>query len=216
MKGAAMDLNALKEAVINGDLKGCTILTEVAIQAGHPPEKIMNEALVAGMHVVGEKFRCNEVYVPEVLVAARAMKKSLAMLKPLLTQTGAKPVGVAVAGTVKGDLHDIGKNLVCMMWEGAGFEVVDLGVDVSPEKFVQGIKDSGAQIVGISTLLTTTMLNMRGVIQALERARLRETVKVLVGGAPVTQTFASEIGADGYGESAAVAVEKAKELLGIV
>src|SRR5574341_1426073 len=215
MKGAAMDLSALKEAVINGDLKGCTILTEVAIQAGHPPEKIMYEALVPGMDVVGEKFRCNEVYVPEVLVAARAMKKSLAMLKPLLTQTGAKPVGVAVAGTVKGDLHDIGKNLVCMMWEGAGFEVVDLGVDVSPDKFVQGVKDSGAQIVGISTLLTTTMLNMRGVIQALEQAQLREKVKVLVGGAPVTHTFAKEIGADGYGESAAVAVEKAKALLGL-
>jgi 5-methyltetrahydrofolate--homocysteine methyltransferase len=208
-----MDLTALKEAVINGDLKGCTVLTEVAIKAGYPPQKILTEALVPGMHVVGEKFRCNEVYVPEVLVAARAMKKSLAMLKPLLTETGAKPVGVAVAGTVKGDLHDIGKNLVCMMWEGAGFEVVDLGTDVSPEKFVQGVKDSGAQIVGISTLLTTTMLNMRDVIRALDRAQLRDKVKVMVGGAPVTQTFAREIGADGYGESAATAVEKAKALL---
>lgn len=210
-----MDLTALKEAVINGDLKGCTVLTEVAIKAGYPPQKILTEALVPGMHVVGEKFRCNEVYVPEVLVAARAMKKSLAMLKPLLTETGAKPVGVAVAGTVKGDLHDIGKNLVCMMWEGAGFEVVDLGTDVSPEKFVQGVKDSGAQIVGISTLLTTTMLNMREVIQALERAQLRDKVKVMVGGAPVTQTFAAEIGADEFGESAATAVEKAKALLGL-
>ncbi|HWT83618.1 MAG TPA: corrinoid protein [Candidatus Methylomirabilis sp.] len=210
-----MDLTALKEAVINGDLKGCTVLTEVAIKAGYPPHKILTEALVPGMDVVGEKFRCNEVYVPEVLVAARAMKKSLAMLKPLLTETGAKPVGIAVAGTVKGDLHDIGKNLVCMMWEGAGFEVVDLGTDVSPEKFVQGVKESRAQIVGISTLLTTTMLNMREVIQALERAQLRHTVKVMVGGAPVTQTFANEIGADGFGESAATAVEKAKALLGI-
>ncbi len=208
-----MDLNALKEAVINGDLKGCTVLTEVAIKAGYPPQKILNEALVPGMEVVGEKFKCNEVYVPEVLVAARAMKKSLAMLKPLLSQTGAKPVGVAVAGTVKGDLHDIGKNLVCMMWEGAGFEVVDLGTDVAPEKFVQAVKDSDAQIVGISTLLTTTMLNMRDVIQALDRAQLRDKVKVMVGGAPVTQTFAREIGADGFGESAATAVEKAKALL---
>jgi 5-methyltetrahydrofolate--homocysteine methyltransferase len=208
-----MDLSALKEAVINGDLKGCTVLTEVAIKAGYPPQTILNEALVPGMEVVGEKFRCNEVYVPEVLVAARAMKKSLAMLKPLLAQTGAKPVGVAVAGTVKGDLHDIGKNLVCMMWEGAGFEVVDLGTDVAPEKFVQAVKDSGAQIVGISTLLTTTMLNMRDVIQALVRAQLRDKVKIMVGGAPVTQTFASEIGADGYGESAVTAVEKAKALL---
>jgi 5-methyltetrahydrofolate--homocysteine methyltransferase len=208
-----MDLSALKEAVINGDMKGCTVLTEVAIKAGYPPQAILNEALVPGMEVVGEKFRCNEVYVPEVLVAARAMKKSLAMLKPLLSQTGAKPVGVAVAGTVKGDLHDIGKNLVCMMWEGAGFEVVDLGTDVPPEKFVQAVKDSGAQIVGISTLLTTTMLNMRDVIQALVRAQLRDKVKIMVGGAPVTQTFASEIGADGYGESAVTAVEKAKALL---
>ncbi len=215
VKGAAMDLNALKEAVMNGDLKGCTVLTEVAIKAGYPPQKILNEALVPGMEIVGEKFKCNEVYVPEVLVAARAMKKSLAMLKPLLTQTGAKPVGVAVAGTVKGDLHDIGKNLVCMMWEGAGFEVVDLGTDVAPEKFVQAVEDSGAQIVGISTLLTTTMLNMRDVIQALDRAQLRDKVKVMVGGAPVTQTFAREIGADGFGESAATAVEKAKALLGL-
>ena len=209
-----MDLNALRDAVINGDAKGCTILTEVAIQAGYSPQKVLTKALVPAMEVVGEKFRCNEVYVPEVLVAARAMKKSLSLLKPLLTQTGAKPVCVAVAGTVKGDLHDIGKNLVCMMCEGAGFEVVDLGADVAPDKFVQAVKDTGAQIVGISTLLTTTMLGMRDVIQALERAQIREKVKVMVGGAPVTQTFANEIGADAYGESAAVAVEKAKALLG--
>ena len=210
-----MDLEALKEAVINGDLRGCTVLTEVAIQAGHPPEKILNEALIPGMDVVGQKFRCNEVYVPEVLVAARAMKKSLSMIKPLLIQRGTKPVGLAVAGTVKGDLHDIGKNLVCMMWEGAGFEVVDLGTDVSPEKFVQAVKDTGAQILGMSSLLTTTMLSMREVIQTLEKAQLRDKVKVMVGGAPVTQTFANEIGADGYGESAVVAVDKAKTLLGL-
>ncbi len=210
-----MDLDALKEAVINGDAKGCTVLTEVAIQAGHLPQKILTEALVPAMQVVGDKFRCNEVYVPEVLVAARAMKKSLGLLKPLLTQTGAKPVGTAVIGTVKGDLHDIGKNLVGMMLEGAGFEVIDLGADVAPEKFVQVAKDTKAQIVGISTLLTTTMLGMKDVLRALERADLRPKVKVMVGGAPVTQSFADEIGADGYGESAAEAVDKAKELLGI-
>lgn len=210
-----MDLNALKEAVIAGDLKGCGILTEVAIQAGIPPEKILNEGLVPAMEVVGEKFRCNEVYVPEVLVAARAMKKSLSMLKPLLTKAGAKPVAVAVMGTVKGDLHDIGKNLVCMMLEGGGFEVIDLGADVAPDKFVQAVKDTGAQLLGISSLLTTTMLGMREVIRALDRADLRAKVKVMVGGAPVTQTFADEIGADAYGESAAVAVEQAKSLLGI-
>ena len=208
-----MDLEALKEAVINGDLRGCTVLTEVAIQAGHPPEKILNEALIPGMDVVGEKFRCNEVYVHEVLVAARAMKKSLSMLKPALKQRGAKPAGLAVVGTVKGDLHDIGKNLVCMMWEGAGFEVIDLGTDVSPEKFVQAVKDSGAQILGMSSMLTTTMLSMREVVRALVSAKLRDKVKVLIGGAPVTQTFADEIGADGYGESAIVAVDKAKALL---
>jgi len=210
-----MDLNALKEAVIAGDVKGCNLLTEVAIQAGHSPQKILNEALVPAMEVVGEKFRCNEVYVPEVLVAARAMKKSLAMLKPLLTQTGVKPVAVVVMGTVKGDLHDIGKNLVCMMLEGAGFEVVDLGADVAPEKFVQAVKDHKAQILGVSTLLTTTMLGMKDVLAALERADLRKKVKVMIGGAPVTQSFADEVGADGYGESAGVAVGVAKELLGI-
>jgi corrinoid protein of di/trimethylamine methyltransferase len=210
-----MDLNALKEAVIAGDLKGCGILTEVAIQAGIPPEKILNEGLVPAMEVVGEKFRCNEVYVPEVLVAARAMKKSLTMLKPLLTKVGAKPVAVAVMGTVKGDLHDIGKNLVCMMLEGGGFEVIDLGADVAPDKFVQAVKDTGAQLLGVSSLLTTTMLGMREVIRALDRADLRSKVKVMVGGAPVTQTFADEIGADAYGESAAVAVDQAKSLLGI-
>jgi 5-methyltetrahydrofolate--homocysteine methyltransferase len=210
-----MDLDALKEAVIGGDAKGCTVLTEVAIQAGHLPQRILTDALIPAMQIVGDKFRCNEVYVPEVLVAARAMKKSLGLLKPLLTKTGAKPVGTAVIGTVKGDLHDIGKNLVGMMLEGAGFEVFDLGADVAPEKFVQAAKDTQAQIVGISTLLTTTMLGMKDVLFALERADLRKNVKVMVGGAPVTQSFANEIGADGYGESAAEAVDKAKELLGI-
>ena len=210
-----MDLDALRDAVIAGDVKGCTLLTDVALQAGHPPQKILTEALIPAMQEVGDKFRCNEVYVPEVLVAARAMKKSLALLKPLLTQTGAKPVGTAVIGTVKGDLHDIGKNLVGMMLEGAGFEVIDLGADVAPDKFVQAAKDSGAQLVGISTLLTTTMLGMRDVLSALERADLRSKVKVMVGGAPVTQGFAAEIGADGYGESAVEAVDKAKELLGV-
>ena len=210
-----MDLEALKEAVILGDVKGSNLLTEVAIQAGHSPQRILEEALAPAMEIVGDKFRCNEVYVPEVLVAARAMKKSLALLKPLLTQTGVKPVATAIIGTVKGDLHDIGKNLVCMMLEGAGFEVVDVGADVAPEKFVQAVKDTKAQILGISSLLTTTMLGMKDVLRALEQAALRKRVKVMVGGAPVTQSFADEIGADAYGESAAVAADKAKELLGI-
>jgi 5-methyltetrahydrofolate--homocysteine methyltransferase len=143
------------------------------------------------------------------------MKKSLGLLKPLLTKTGAKPVGTAVIGTVKGDLHDIGKNLVGMLLEGAGFEIVDLGSDVAPQKFVQATKDSGAQIVGVSTLLTTTMLGMKDVLRAMEQAQLRKQVKIMVGGAPVTQSFADEIGADGYGESAVEAVDIAKQLLGI-
>ena len=185
-----MDLEALKDAVILGDVKGSILLTEVAIQAGHSPQKILEEALAPAMEIVGDKFRCNEVYVPEVLVAARAMKKSLALLKPLLTQTGVKPVATAVIGTVKGDLHDIGKNLVCMMLEGAGFEVVDAGADVAPEKFVQAVKETKAQILGISSLLTTTMLGMKDVLRALEQADLRKQVKVMVGGAPVTQSFA--------------------------
>lgn len=201
-----MDLSALKEAVINGDLKGCTILTEVAIQAGHPPQKILNDALVPAMEVVGEKFRCNEVYVPEVLVTARAMKKSLAMLKPLLTQTGAKPVGVAVAGTVKGDLHDIGKNLVCMMAEGAGFEVHDIGVDQSVEKFMAAADRCQPTIIGMSALLTTTMTYMKTVIDGFEAAG-RGHIKMAVGGAPISQMFADEIGADGYGQNASAAVD---------
>ena len=201
-----MDLNALKEAVINGDLKGCTVLTEVAIKAGYPPQKILNEALVPGMEVVGEKFRCNEVYVPEVLVAARAMKKSLAMLKPLLIQTGVKPVGVAVAGTVKGDLHDIGKNLVCMMAEGAGFEVHDIGVDQSVDKFMAAAEKCKPDIIGMSALLTTTMTYMKTVIDGFQAAGLTQ-IKMAVGGAPISQMFADEIGADGYGQNASAAVD---------
>ena len=208
-----MDLDALKEAVILGDVKGSNLLTEVAIQAGHSPQKILEEALAPAMEIVGDKFRCNEVYVPEVLVAARAMKKSLALLKPLLTQTGVKPVATAVIGTVKGDLHDIGKNLVCMMLEGAGFEVVDVGADVAPEKFVQAVKDTKAQILGISTLLTTTMLGMKDVLRALEQADLRKQVKVMVGGAPLTEAYAREIGADGYATDASRAVALARSLV---
>lgn len=209
-----MDLNALKDAVINGDLKGCTILTEVAIQAGYSPQKVLTEALVPAMEVVGEKFRCNEVYVPEVLVAARAMKKSLSLLKPLLTKTGAKPVGVAVAGTVKGDLHDIGKNLVAMMLEGAGFKVFNLGRDVAPEKFVEAVKEKEATIVGISALMTTTMPGMKRTIDALARAGLRDRVKVMVGGAPVNQAFCDDIGGDGYAKDSTAAVVRAKQLMG--
>jgi len=208
-----MDLDALKDAVINGDAKGCTLLTEVAIQAGYSPQKILTEALVPAMQIVGDKFRCNEVYVPEVLVAARAMKKSLGLLKPLLTQTGAKPVGTAVIGTVKGDLHDIGKNLVRMMLEGKGFEVLDLGMDVSPETFVKAVDDS-VDIVGLSCLLSTTAPFIRDTIVALDKAGLRDRVKVMVGGGMVTQKLADDVGADAYGQDAALGAVKALELMG--
>ncbi|MBI3989067.1 MAG: corrinoid protein [candidate division NC10 bacterium] len=210
-----VDLKMLAEAVIRGDAKECARLTQEGLDNGLSPQVLLNDGLMAGMAVIGERFKCNDIYVPEVLIAARAMKAGMVILRPKLAETGAKPVGKVVAGTVKGDLHDIGKNIVCMMLEGAGFQVTDLGNDVAPERFIQAIKEQEAQIVGMSALLTTTMLNMKGTIEALKAAGLREKVRVMVGGAPVTQRFAEEIGADGYAENAAVAVEKAKELLAV-
>lgn len=210
-----VDLKVLADAVIRGDAKECARLTQEGLDDGLSPQVLLNDGLMAGMAVIGERFKCNEIYVPEVLIAARAMKAGMAILRPRLAETGVKPVGKVVAGTVKGDLHDIGKNIVCMMLEGAGFQVTDLGNDVAPERFIQAIKEQDAQIIGMSALLTTTMLNMKGTIEALKAAGLREKVRVMVGGAPVTQRFAEEIGADGYAENAAVAVEKAKELLAV-
>ncbi len=206
-------LRQLAEAVITGKAPQAEELTKKALEEGIDPGTVLNEGLIAGMNVVGEKFKNNEYYVPEVLIAARAMKAGMAVLRPKLAETGVKPVAKFVIGTVKGDLHDIGKNLVAMMMEGAGFEVVDLGVDVAPEKFVEVVEKEKPQVVGLSALLTTTMLNMKGVIESLEKAGKREKVKVIVGGAPVTQSFADEIGADGYAPDAATAVEKVKELL---
>lgn len=188
-------------------------LTINAIKEGVPPDQILNNGLVAGMNVVGQKFKANEFYVPEVLIAARAMDAAMKHLKPALVETGAKPVGIIILGTVKDDLHDIGKNLVGMMLEGAGFEIVDLGVDVKAEKFAEMVKEKGAQIVALSALLTTTMPAMKTTIGALETAGLRDKVKVLIGGAPVTQNYADEIGADGYAPDAASAVDVAKVLL---
>ncbi len=160
------------------------------------------------MSEVGRRFKNNEFYVPEVLIAARAMKGAMAILKPMLTETGVEPIGKISIGTIKGDLHDIGKNLVCMMLEGGGFEVIDLGVDVSPEKFVDSIKEKGVQVIGMSALLTTTMINMREMMKLLDETNLRNKVKVMIGGAPVTDSYAKEIGAD-----AATAVEVVKSLL---
>jgi 5-methyltetrahydrofolate--homocysteine methyltransferase len=175
--------------------------------------KIILGSLIDGMGVVGRRFRDGEIYVPEVLIAARAMYAGLDLIRPLLTQTGATYVGKVVIGTVKGDLHDIGKNLVKMMMEGAGFEVIDLGRDVSPEKFVEAVRTNKPNIVGMSALITTTMVNMKDTIEALKNANLRDKVVVMIGGAPVTERFAAEIGADSYAKDADTAVAKAKEIV---
>jgi len=206
-------LNALKEAVIVGNANAAKELTEKALAENIPAKTILDDALIPGMMVVGEKFKNNEYYVPEVLIAARAMYAALDLLRPILSQSDIEPIGTVVIGTVKGDLHDIGKNLVRMMLEGGGFRVIDLGVDVAPEKFIEAIKEHNAQILAMSALLTTTMPSMKVTIDALKEAGLRDKVKVMVGGAPVTQQWADEIGADGYAPDAASAVDKAKELL---
>lgn len=209
-----MSLEALAEYVITGKAPKAVEATEQAIAANVPAADILQKGLIAGMSVVGQKFRDNEFYVPEVLIAARAMKKSLEILRPHLIEQHVEPVGIVAIGTVRGDLHDIGKNLVAMMLEGAGFEIMDLGIDVSPEKFVQAVRD-GAQVIALSALLTTTMPSMRDTVQALKDAGLRDKVKVLIGGAPVTEDYAREIGADGYGRDAATGADRARELLGV-
>jgi 5-methyltetrahydrofolate--homocysteine methyltransferase len=210
-----VNLQEISEALIVGNAKKVRELVEQALKEGVSPKEILDKALVPGMNVVGEKFKNNEYYVPEVLIAARAMHAGMDPIKPLLTQTGASYVGKVVIGTVRGDLHDIGKNLVAMMLEGAGFQIIDLGVDVPPEKFVEVAKNENVDIVAMSALLTTTMLAMKDTINALKEAGIRDKVKVMIGGAPVTQRYADEIGADGYAPDAATAVEKAKELLGL-
>lgn len=208
------DLKALAEAIINGKRDDAVKLTQEAIDEGLSAEAILNDGLVAGMAVVGEKFKNNEFYVPEVLIAARAMKAAMELLRPLLVESGVEPKGTVVIGTVRGDLHDIGKNLVAMMLEGGGFRVVDLGVDVAPEAFVEAVKENNAQIVGLSALLTTTMPAMKDTIEAFKEAGIRDQVAIMIGGAPVTQDYADEIGADGYAPDAASAVDKAQELVG--
>ena len=207
------DLQGIAEAVIRGDRDTVGNLTRAAVDEGASAEAIINEGLIAGMSVVGDKFKKNEFYVPEVLIAARAMHAGMDIIKPLLAESGVQPRGTVAIGTVKGDLHDIGKNLVAMMLEGGGFEVLDLEVDVAPEKFVAAVKDQGAQVIALSALLTTTMPSMKDTIEALKEAGVRGQVKVMIGGAPVTQNYADEIGADGYAPDAASAVDKANELL---
>ena len=204
------DLNGLYEGVIAGNAKKSKEITEQALAEGVAPDKILTEALIPAMTEVGRRMKEGEYYVPEVLISARAMYSALGVLRPKLAETGAKPTGVVVAGTVKGDLHDIGKNLVCMMLEGAGFQIHDLGTDVAPGKFVEAVQDKGADIVALSALLTTTMPAMKSTIEALKESGLRSKVKVMIGGAPVTQRYADEIGADGYAPDAASAVDVAK------
>ncbi|NLY29897.1 MAG: cobalamin-binding protein [Firmicutes bacterium] len=208
-------LQELADALVAGNANKVKELTEKALADGMSAGQIIKEGLIPGMAVVGERFKKNEIYVPEVLIAARAMQAGLGIVKPLLTEAeAAERLGTVCIGTVKGDLHDIGKNLVAMMLEGAGFEVIDLGVDVAPEKFVEAVKEHNANYVALSALLTTTMVNMKETIQALTDAGLRDSVKVLVGGAPVTQAFADDIGADGYAPDSGTAVDVAKKLIG--
>lgn len=213
-----MDLKPIYDAVINGNIQEAQDGVREALAGNVHAETILNEALIPAMNEVGCLFEAQEYYVPEMLVSARAMQSGLNQLKPLLTSeesstgTGAAPK--AVFGTVKGDLHDIGKDLVIMMLEGAGFQVTNLGVDVPPEKFVEAVND-GAQLIGLSAMLTTTMLNMKPTIDALKEAGVRDKVKVIVGGAPLNQAFAEQIGADGFAKDAGSAVRKAKELLSL-
>ncbi|MGE5528529.1 MAG: corrinoid protein [Patescibacteria group bacterium] len=207
------DLKALAEALIAGNAPKVKEITEAAIAEGLHPATIVNEGLIAGMSVIGQRFKNNEIYVPEVLIAARAMHAGLNLLKPLLAEKKVQPLARIALGTVKGDLHDIGKNLVGMMLEGAGFEVIDLGIDVSPDKFVEAIKTQRPSHLAMSALLTTTMPSMKDTIEALKAAGLRDKVKVMIGGAPVTQNYADQIGADGYAPDAASAVELAKSLM---
>ncbi|MBL4700196.1 cobalamin-dependent protein [bacterium AH-315-I18] len=205
------NLNALTEFIKSGNRSKATKLTQEALDAGEVPQGIL-DAMVVGMDVVGERFKCNEIFVPEMLIAARAMKEAMAILEPALVKTGYKPIATAVIGTVQGDLHDIGKNLVSMMWKGASFNVVDLGVNVPAEKFVAAIKEHNATLVGLSALLTTTMPAMQTVMDAI-RAEDFVGVKVLIGGAPITQNYADQIGADAFAADAASAVDAARKLL---
>jgi 5-methyltetrahydrofolate--homocysteine methyltransferase len=205
------DLQALSEAVFRGDQQSCIELTKAAVEEGIAAEKILNEGMISAMDRIGEGFSKNEIYIPEMLIAARAMKSAMGILEPELVKAGVEPIGKLIIGTAAGDLHDIGKNLVAMMLKGAGFDVIDLGVDVSAEKFIEQAKSTGAQIVGMSALLTTTMASMEEVVKALKGAEI--SAKVIIGGAPVTQAYADKIGADGYAADAAEAVTVAKGLV---
>jgi len=206
-------LSALYNAILDGSVAGARDGAQSALDSGLEPGLILSEGMIAAMKEVGKRFEDGEYFVPEMLISARAMQTGLNLLKPHLLSTNVKSAGKIVIGTVKGDLHDIGKNLVGLMLEGAGFEVIDLGVDVSPEKFVETIAAEQAQVVALSALLTTTMPNMETTIEAIKKAGLRDKVKVMIGGAPVTQDYANQVGADGFSQDASRAVTMAKSLL---
>jgi len=205
-------LQKIATKLYEGEDKEVAELVQQALDSGLTPKEILQDGLIAGMDQVGKDFKAGDLFVPEVLIAARAMHAGMNVLRPLLSASDSPTVGKYVIGTVKGDLHDIGKNLVKMMLEGAGFETVDLGTDVAPEAFVQAVREHKPRIVGMSALLTTTMVNMKSTIDALNEAGLRESVKIMVGGAPVTAAFAQQIGADAYAPDAATAVDVARKL----
>ena len=201
------------DAILDGDTKRAIAATEKALAENANPLDLVQKFMIPAMAEVGKRFECEEYFVPEMLISARAMKSALALLKPRLAAQGAKPVGRVLIGTVKGDLHDIGKNLVASMLEGGGFEVIDMGTDVAPEKFVEVVKEKNPNLICLSALLTVTMPSMKSTIDALQKAGVRQQVKVLIGGAPITQNFADQIGADGYGENAASAVNLARRFV---
>jgi corrinoid protein of di/trimethylamine methyltransferase len=208
------DAAELYDAILTGNARKAEEVTKAALEANVNPSELLAKYMIPAMDEVGKRFECNEYFVPELLIAARAMKTSLALLTPHLAAAGTEPAGRVVIGTVQGDLHDIGKNLVASMLEGGGFEVVDLGVDVPAQKFIEAVKEKEGSIVAMSALLTTTMVQMKAVIQALDAAGLRDKTKVMVGGAPITQQYADEIGADGYSDNASSAVALARRLTG--
>lgn len=210
-----MVITELKQAVLDGEEEKAAELTKKALREGVEPARILNEALIPAMEIVGNEYQQGIRYIPEMLISAEAMKAAMRVLRPKLTETGVRLKGKVVIGTVEGDLHDIGKNLVAMMLEGAGFEVIDLGVEVTAESFVQAVKEHHPDVLGMSALLTTTMTHMSEVIEALKKAGLRDKVKVIIGGAPVTQEYSEKIGADGYAPDAASAVQLVKRLLGV-
>ena len=206
------DLSELYDAILTGNAPKAEEVTRAALEEKTDPTELLSKYMIPAMDEVGKRFECNEYFVPELLIAARAMKVAMKLMAPALSEAGAVAAGRVVIGTVQGDLHDIGKNLVASMLEGAGFEVVDLGVDVSPEKFVEAAQEQEGSLVALSALLTTTMTKMKAVVEQLETAGVRDKFKVMIGGAPITQQYADEIGADGYSDNASAAVALAREL----